>query len=444
MADSESMATEESFPQHLLLSTPRECIDYFDNEVFEHKYFTDAFDALLRAILSPGSCYLAALFGPSGVGKTRLIIELGKHLRLLRQAIMLEDPTVLAFILFLVPPPESGNPTWVDVYTSYLLGGSEPDSLVDKKIDFGVKGILQGDSGGVVVDRGLQVARLRRAVEKLVKYRKPQATFADEAQHFGKVGAGGARRMLDQMDVLKSLSDTTKTMHVLAGNYDLRTLLAVSDQLIRRDRQIHMPRYKYDNNDDLQEFANVLHTFSRFVPIAEPLDFVSDLEYFYEGCLGCVGLLKDWLHKALVYALDKKQLLPGLTLQSCKPFRYYLDHEKLPFDLLDDMATKIIEGERRVEPKGDRSSALRKRLGILTEGVNESGDGDSARSQLNAQPQTPEVPQSLETVGKTDPRTGKKRGRPRKGEGERAATPKGSRPFTRKPNRDSIHPESYV
>ena len=51
------------------------------------------------------------------------------------------------------------------------------------------------------------------------------------------------RRLLDQMDNLKSLANMTNTVHVLIGTYDLLGLMNSSAQLSRRSIEIHFPRY---------------------------------------------------------------------------------------------------------------------------------------------------------------------------------------------------------
>src|SRR5258708_38821519 len=55
---------------------------------------------------------------------------------------------------------------------------------------------------------------------KTLLYRQPRAFIVDEAQHFRKMASG--RRLLDQMDNLKSLAGMTNTVHVLVGRSEER------------------------------------------------------------------------------------------------------------------------------------------------------------------------------------------------------------------------------
>src|SRR5262249_45006064 len=47
---------------------------------------------------------------------------------------------------------------------------------------------------------------------------------------------------------------------------------------------------------------SVLLTFQRYLPVPEEPDLVGWWERLYEGCLGCVGVLKSWLNRALADA----------------------------------------------------------------------------------------------------------------------------------------------
>ena len=97
----------------------------------------------------------------------------------------------------------------------------------------------------------------------------------------------------------------TGILHCLLGTYELLTFRNLSGQLSRRSVDIHFPRYRLDNFDDVQAFKSVLLTFQCQMPVAETPDFVPHWEYCYERTLGCIGILKNWLTRALKDALDE-------------------------------------------------------------------------------------------------------------------------------------------
>src|SRR6202000_2043653 len=62
-------------------------------------------------------------------------------------------------------------------------------------------------------------AEYQHAVEQALLHRRPRAVLIDEAQHLAKMSSG--RRLLDQLDVIKSIANCTGIPHVLVGTYDL-------------------------------------------------------------------------------------------------------------------------------------------------------------------------------------------------------------------------------
>src|SRR3989304_9628642 len=95
----------------------------------------------------------------------------------------------------------------------------------------------------------------------------------------------------------------TGTPHVLIGTYELPGLANKSAHLTRRSIEIHFGRYHVESAEDLLAFKSVLLTFQRHLPLAVEPDLVGRHEYLYEGSVGCVGVLKNWLNRALAAVL---------------------------------------------------------------------------------------------------------------------------------------------
>jgi len=131
---------------------------------------------------------------------------------------------------------------------------------------------------------------LRWVLEQCLRQRHVGVCLIDEAQHLKRLASG--RRLLDQMDTLKSLAALTGTMHVLIGTYELLGLTNLSAQLSRRSIEIHFGRYRADLDKDRLAFKSVLLTFQRHLPLSEEPDLVGSWERLYEGSLGCVASSK--------------------------------------------------------------------------------------------------------------------------------------------------------
>jgi hypothetical protein len=175
----------------------------------------------------------------------------------------------------------------------------------------------------------------------------------DEAQHLAKMSSG--RRLLDQLDVIKSIANCTNTPHVLVGTYDLLTFRNLSGQLSRRSIDVHFRRYRADRPAEAAIFVNVLRSFGAQLPVAAPPDLVKDWEFLYERSIGCVGIVKEWLVMALSSMFGRgANRLERRDLEACA----------LSVAQCDKLLSECIEGETRLEESDDSRLRLRVRLGL--------------------------------------------------------------------------------
>src|SRR5437667_4475244 len=173
----------------------------------------------------------------------------------------------------------------------------------------------------------------------------------DEAQHFGKIASG--RRLLDQLDVMKSIANQTKTVHVLYGTYDLLAFRNLNGQLSRRSVDVHFPRYRVEVADDRKAFISVLRSFAQQLPLAETPDLARDWEFLYERSIGCVGVLKQWLIRALSVALRTGEA----TLS-----RSNLETQAPSVAQADKIISEASEGEMRLMDTKEAVLRLREQL----------------------------------------------------------------------------------
>jgi hypothetical protein len=340
------------FPSSLLEQSIAARRLYFETKVVAHQRLKQVYEDLLHAIRYPAGTSLIFVTGPTGVGKTTL---LG---RIVKQVIedAARDPTTtgghIPVVAMEAPSSDSGNFSWKDYVTRALIALDEP--MMASKITSNIRGIHRDNQGQLVIERSLTTPDLRRVLEKCMHYRRLRAFIVDEAQHLKKMASG--RRLLDQMDTLKSLANMTKTSHVLIGHYDLLGLMDLSAQLSSRSVEIHLPRYRLDKAEDLKEFKKLLRTFQRHLPLLKEPDLQSHADYFYERSLGCTGLLKKMLNKAYGAALEQGE-------QTLTP-KLWERHAEPP-GKLKEMLHEILTGERRMKEREEEKhlDALRAMLG---------------------------------------------------------------------------------
>src|SRR5260370_19524200 len=137
------------------------------------------------------------------------------------------------------------------------------------------------------------------------------------------------------------MTNVTGIVHILVGTYDLLSFTRLNGQTSRRGLPIHFPRYQLQREEDCTEFQAALLALLKKVPLhtdAEAL-VVKHWLYFYERCIGCVGVLKDWLMRAVSAALDDGD--NQLSLERVR-------EHALSISQCEQMALDAIEGEQKL------------------------------------------------------------------------------------------------
>jgi energy-coupling factor transporter ATP-binding protein EcfA2 len=360
-------STPAGFPPELLGQPWSARIHYFQAYTMAHPRLVAAREALLNAIHEVPTNSLILVFGPTGVGKTTLRAKIEQLLALEVLPTLETDHGRLPVVSVECIAPESGSFNWRDHFRRLLLQMEEP--LLDYKINPAAP-IRIGDRVVRFMPSARAVgAEYHYAVERALAFRRPVAVLVDEAQHLARMRSG--RRLSDQLDVIKSLANRTKTVHVLIGTYELLAFRNLSAQLSRRSTDIHFPRYGADNPEDLKAFRTVLKSFEQQLPLSQPPDLLKHWEYLYERSIGCVGILKDWLVRALVsmsrrdaHSLNRKDLeAHALSVAQC-----------------DKMVLEAVEGETRLLESTEERSRLRTRLGLAAK---ENSAEDSAAPSID-------------------------------------------------------------
>jgi len=169
-----------------------------------------------------------------------------------------------------------------------------------------------------------------------------RVVILDEAHHMLYAGTGTRGSTLqEQLEWLKSMDSTTGALHILVGTYDLLNFGRLNGQTARRSLPIHFPRYQLRREKDCIEFQAALLALLQKVPLTcDAETFVRyHWLYFYERSIGCIGVLKDWLLRAVSTALDEGQ--DTLTLD-------WVQDQASLVDQCRQMALDATEGEQKL------------------------------------------------------------------------------------------------
>jgi AAA domain len=307
------MVSSDRFPVELLSAPIEQRIRYFEDYTVAHPYLIKAAERLVTSLNEPAGAAIIFLFGPTGVGKTTLLLRTIQKLtdQFLKE--FEEDKGLILFTGFEAPAPDLRNFNWKDFYVRALESLRDP--LIDREDHLLARtNQLQSTTK----------ARLRLLLEKALQYRRPKLFYVDEAQNLGKVST--ANHLKDQSDCIKSISNLGKVPILLVGTYELLYLRNLSAQLCRRSIDVHYPRYRLGVAGDEKAFKNIIRTFQKHLPLEEEPNLIAHWDFCYERSLGCVGMLKDWLSRTLAGTLANKGSTAMLTLADLEKYAYSLSN----------------------------------------------------------------------------------------------------------------------
>lgn len=295
-----------------IIKDPR--LESFRNKLVKHDTIERALNLLLTALKQPRPESVIILVGPSGVGKSTIVHTVEKHLRKVYAQRMADDPGFLPYISMRAPAALDGHFNWRDMFTRALSIAGEV--LIERKVVSQFE--MELDGRKVDTLKGLVREELRRSLESLIRNRGVTAILLDEASALLRLKRGAIPFL--QFEVLKSLAVELRIPIVLVGAYDLLHVLDGTGQLLRRSQIIHCPRYRFDaamGRID-PEFTAALKALLGAIAIPQEPGLLENFDFFYTWSVGCVGVLKDWLDRALEAALAVPGGEPLLTREILK------------------------------------------------------------------------------------------------------------------------------
>jgi hypothetical protein len=342
------MSGRTTFPKALLKQPWEKRLEFFQECRIVHGKMASTVEDIISAIRRRAGEGFIFVVGPTRIGKTTVLEYVVKKLLEDSMEEMLNDPGCIPVGWVETRPYQRGY-DWKDHWAGCLNAIREP--LIEHKVEQGPPHYGNECDTRTFPREGKTAAILRRAFEEAAKHRKLRVFCLDEAQHLTLVPYSKMYRA--QLEIIKSVASQSKAMHVLFGTYDLLKLRNASGQLGSRAVTTHFSRYRPDSRADLQEFAEAMLSLSALMPFKEPPDLSKALDYCFDICLGCIGLLKVWFTDALATALESGERT--LTLKS-------LEKNAPPIDVLDKISSEIVYGEKMLEQNENRRSVIKLRM----------------------------------------------------------------------------------
>lgn len=268
----------------------------FESIRVKHEKQERAKERLVFTVEHGANVSIVVLTGPTGTGKSTILELFCVEYLQGRAAAMKADPSLRPIVYSLARASGHRAYDWRSLYRDALKdsGDAFAQARAHRKDKRTPAFLLPGES----VSTGL----MREQMEQSFDANKTSAWIIDEGQHILTGTRSGGPG--DQFDVLKSIAQTTQSRLIVCGTPDLPDVMASSGQLARRCDIVSLNRYRWDVKAELRTLASVMSTILKKTPShpAYP-DVAKHVKFFYLGCLGCVGIFKDWVARAYALAL---------------------------------------------------------------------------------------------------------------------------------------------
>jgi DNA polymerase III delta prime subunit len=238
------------------------------------------------------------LCGPGGVGKSKILSVVAERFK--NEEV---DRFVVPVLLLEPIPPDLGPYLRLDYYWQIIDALKE--HLLVKELVGGVAHLMAAPKATRSKFGAVDWLKMRAVAEQALVWARVRAVFADEGHRL--MQGDGSHSVDEQLEWLKSLSNRTHVLHVLAGPYALFGFRNTSGQLARRGRDIHFARYHVEDKEERTAFLAAVKYLLERVPLDVDLNaHLARWRWWAEGCVGCVGILKDWLVDAVAATLVQK------------------------------------------------------------------------------------------------------------------------------------------
>ncbi len=273
-------------------------LETFKAVTVKHAHLQEADDQLSLWVEEHTDATHVLLCGPGGVGKSKILNVVAERFKD-------EEPDRFAVpVLMLEPtPPDQGPYLRLDYY--WQIVDALKEHLLVRELVGNVAHLMAMSKATRSKQGTTEWLKMRMTAEQALIRARVRVVFADEGHRL--MQGDGSHSVDEQLEWLKSLSNRKNVLHVLAGPYVLFGFRNTSGQLARRGRDIHFARYHVENKQERTAFVAALKYLLERVPLeVDVRAMLSQWRWFAEGCVGCVGVLKDWLVDALAATLVQK------------------------------------------------------------------------------------------------------------------------------------------
>ena len=327
---------------------PQALLDRFKAYAVWHPRLLQVRTQVLDTIWEPADVVFVVVCGPSGVGKSKLAEVLTTRLNTPKSELNGQSPRRALLINTRPPDGELFHRTNFYQKGLTLLGKTTFDRHIKVDVATAEHLIEKKRARGKTTAKYPDDPEMRDVYEQELRSRGLRAVLLDEAQHM--ITSADGKQPKDQLNWIKSMAIETGVLHVLIGTYDLLPFCNLDGQMARRGSEFHFGRYHMEEEDDCQAFRNAFSSLLKQIPLqVDHNTLIQRWWYFFEGSIGCIGILKQWLVRALYRALRE---------ESTELTRVHLEKSVLPDAKWERMRADARSGEAEFQYADGQNSYL--------------------------------------------------------------------------------------
>jgi energy-coupling factor transporter ATP-binding protein EcfA2 len=322
-------------------------LDGFKNYSVLHPRLVQVQMQVLDTIWEPADVTHVVVCGPSGVGKSKLAEILARRLNAPKSASNGHSPRWALLVNTRPPDGELFHRTSFYKKGLALLGKTTFDLHI--KVDVATaEHLVEKKRAKGKTTRYPDDPDIREVYEEELRRLTLRAVLLDEAQHL--ITSGDDKQPKDQLNWIKSMSTETGVLHVLIGTYGLLPFCNLDGQMARRGSEFHFAPYHIEDENDCQAFRSAFSSLLKRLPLQTDHDaLIQRWWYFFEGSIGCIGILKQWMVRALYRALRE---------ESSELTRTHLEKSVLPDAKWERMRADARSGEAEFRYADGQNSYL--------------------------------------------------------------------------------------
>lgn len=329
------------FPELLKFAPIGERLKYFEKGfVLKHAMIESVKEELKTSFFYSTEQSIALITGPTGVGKSCLATSIYKDYYNTFNESDGEADKSIPMVYFEMDVHSTGAFNWKNFYTRLLKTIGEVEDM-----RFYGKPTSVGDYGGRKYStRSRSEPNLKEDVEIRLRDGKVLYILLDEIHLLFKYG--NADRNLN---ILKNLANKTDCRFIGLGTYQIHFAIDQSAEIARRCVSINFPGYSIGTENEGDLFVSAYMGLLAYMPIQINRNVAEFATEAYVGCCGCIGILKEWLSRALRLALNE-----GADLEI-----KHLKKTRLKTSQLIPIAEEIKEGKNYfIEPDNKHIAEL--------------------------------------------------------------------------------------